>query len=283
MAAPPDDARTLRAELVRSELCGDDAVILALSTDRPLPRVRAGRFFMLKRTDGASPLLPRPFSIYRQNGDEIEFLMKVLGRGTMALAAAMPGQELLLTGPLGNGWPTLDGDGEPWVMLAGGVGSASFHMAIEQALRGMDGATPVPASSIALLFGAATRGLLYDVRQLRELGVPLWTATDDGSGGFHGTVLDLLEELVAAGELPARSRLLACGPDPMLAAVEAFARERNLESWLSLETLMGCGVGICNGCTVPTRPEGPLGDWPHAKCCVDGPVFDLDAVSLQGL
>ena len=281
MSAPPDDARTLRAELVRSEPCGDDAVILALYPDRPLPRIRAGRFFMLKRTDGASPLLPRPFSVYRQNGEELEFLVKVLGRGTMALAAAVPGQELLLTGPLGNGWPTIDGDGDPWVLLAGGVGSASFHMAIEQALAGMDGASPVPASSITLLFGAATRGLLYDVRRLRDLDIAVWTSTDDGSAGFQGTVLDLLEDLVAAGELPRGHRLLACGPDPMLAAVEVHARERGLEAWFSLETLMGCGVGICNGCTVPTRPEGPMGDWPHAKCCVDGPVFGIDTITLR--
>jgi dihydroorotate dehydrogenase electron transfer subunit len=81
-------------------------------------------------------------------------------------------------------------------------------------------------------------------------------------------------------EIPALVRLLACGPERMLEAVEAHARRNKLEAWLSLETLMGCGVGICNGCPVPTIPDGPRGSWPNAKCCVEGPVFSTREVSL---
>jgi hypothetical protein len=44
---------------------------------------------------------------------------------------------------------------------------------------------------------------------------------------------------------------------------------------------MGCGVGICNGCIVPTREDGPLAEWPYAKCCTDGPVFSTEAVRLE--
>ena len=102
-----------------------------------------------------------------------------------------------------------------------------------------------------------------------------------GSHGRRGNVLGLLQQLWERKELPERVRILACGPDPMLAAVEALARERELECWLSLETLMGCGVGICNGCPVPTRRDGPLGAWSNAKCCVEGPVFPLEALALD--
>ena len=105
----------------------------------------------------------------------------------------------------------------------------------------------------------------------------------DGSRGLRGNVLDLLGDLWTRSELPERVRLLACGPEPMLAAVADLARERELEAWLSLETLMGCGVGICNGCPIPTRPEGPLGEWPNAKCCVEGPVFEARAIDLTGM
>lgn len=280
MPAPPPDARSLRGEAVAVEACGDDGVILTVRAE--LPPVRASRFFMLRRTDRASPLIPRPFSIYRQRTSELDFLIKVMGRGTRALAACRPGQELLAVGPLGNGWPTLDGDGPSWVLLAGGVGSAPFYLAIEQALAGMDGATPTPPSKLHLLYGAATRGLLYDLERFRAFGVPVHAATDDGSEGFRGNVLALLESLWSAGELPEDVRLLACGPDPMLRAVETLSRERDLDAWLSLETLMGCGVGICNGCPVMTRPEGPLGAWPNAKCCVEGPVFSTRAITLLG-
>jgi len=281
MPAPPPDARSLRAEVVSVEPCGEDGAILALEPEEALPPLRASRFFMLKRTDGLSPLIPRPFSIYRQQGTRLEFLIKIMGRGTRALAASRPGDALRLIGPLGNGWPTLDGAGAPWVLLAGGVGSAPFFMGIEQALRGMDGEPPARPEQLFYLYGAARRGLLYDLQRFRALGVQVHTATDDGSEGFRGNVLQLLERLQGQGVIPHRVRLLACGPHPMLLAIERLARARGLECWLSLETLMGCGVGICNGCPVTTRPEGPLGSWSNAKCCVEGPVFPCSAVTLE--
>jgi dihydroorotate dehydrogenase electron transfer subunit len=270
MPAPPPDARSLSAEVERVTPCGDDGVVLALRPEVELPPVRASRFFMLRRPDRLSPLIPRPFSLYRQRGDVLEFLVKVMGRGTRALAASRPGDELTLVGPLGNGWPALAGGGAPWVMLAGGVGSAPFFLGLEQALAGMDGKAPARRDELVYLFGAARRGLLYDLERFRALGVRVHTATDDGSEGFRGNVLQLFEELQRTGELPRTVRLLACGPHPMLVAVERLARAQNLECWLSLETLMGCGVGICNGCPVATRPEGALGAWPNAKCCVEG-------------
>ena len=282
MPAPPSDARSTLAAVSRLEPCGDDAVLLALRPEVALSPVRASRFFMLKRCDALSPLIPRPFSLYRQDEDELEFLIKVMGPGTKALAEASPGQELRLIGPLGNGWPALDGEGAPWVLLAGGVGSAPFYLAIRQALSGMDGKAPCEPQGVHFLFGAASEGLLYDLERFEELGVPVHAATMDGSRGFHGNVLELLESLQASGALPAQIRVLACGPDPMLQAVERWTSKRGLSCWLSLETLMGCGVGICNGCPVPTRSEGPLGAWPNAKCCVEGPVFSTEAVSLLG-
>ena len=280
MPAPPIDARSLVAEAVAVERCGDDGVVLRIATEVELPPLRAARFFMLRREDRLSPAIPRPFSLYRQEGRELQFLIKVTGPGTSALAACAPGTKLRAIGPLGNGWPTLDGDGLPWVMLAGGIGSAPFLMAIEQALAGMDGRRPARRDRIFYLYGAARRGLLYDLERFESLGVRVATCTDDGSHGRRGNVLELLEHLQRVGEIPAEVRLLACGPDRMLAAVERFARAREAACWLSLETVMGCGVGICNGCPVETRPDGPRGAWPNAKCCVEGPVFSTRDVCL---
>lgn len=280
MPAPPADARSLLGETIAVEPCGDDGVVLRVEVDPPFPPLRAARFFMLRREDRFSPAIPRPFSIYRQVGRELQFLIKVTGVGTAALASCTPGTKLRLVGPLGNGWPTLDGDGPPWVMLAGGIGSAPFYMGIEQALAGMDGASRVAPASITYLYGAARTGLLYDLARFQALGVRVATCTDDGSHGLRGNVVRLLEQRWKSGETPRDVRLLACGPERMLEAVEQLARERSLPCWLSLETVMGCGVGICNGCPVSTRPEGPMGSWPNAKCCVEGPVFSTDAVSL---
>jgi dihydroorotate dehydrogenase electron transfer subunit len=283
--APPDDARSFTAPVTAVTPCGDDAVRLVLEPDRELPPVRASRFFMLRREDGTSPAIPRPFSVYLQPPGRLEFLITVMGRGTRALAEAPVGASVRVIGPLGNGWPELAGpDERPWVMVAGGVGSAPFPLAVGQAL-----AAGVPAERLVLVFGAATAGMLYDLELFRSLGARVHAATMDGSGGdgsggaFRGNALELLRDLWRRGELPEAVRLLACGPEPMLEATAALARERSLDCWLSLETLMGCGVGICNGCPIPTRPEGPLVAWPNAKCCVEGPVFEARTIDLAAM
>lgn len=283
MPAPPNDARSLTARAISVTPSGDDGFILRIRLDSPIAPLRAARFFMLRREDRLSPAIPRPFSVYRQFGNELEFLIKVMGTGTAALAQCVPGTQLRVVGPLGNGWPALDGDGAPWVMLAGGIGSAPFYMGIEQALAGMDARKPVRRDQLVFLYGAARKGLLYDLDAFTRLGVRVETCTDDGSHGLKGNVIHLLESSWKKGTLPRDVRLLACGPERMLEAVENLARERKLECWLSLETLMGCGVGICNGCPVPTVPDGPMGKWSNAKCCVEGPVFSTSAVTLCGV
>jgi len=283
MPAPPADARSFRAQVVSVRPSGEDGVVLRLRSELHLAPLRGARFFMLRREDRLSPAIPRPFSVYRQEGDELEFLIKTMGEGTRALAAATPGTALRVVGPLGNGWPALDGEGAPWVLLAGGIGSAPFHMGIEQALRGMDGRPPATRGGVFYLYGAARRGMLYELEAFESLGVPVFTCTMDGSHGLKGHVLELLAHLQSRGVIPARVRLLACGPERMLEAVEHHAHEHGLEAWLSLETLMGCGVGICNGCPVPTVPDGPHGSWPNRKCCVEGPVFSVADVTLAGM
>jgi dihydroorotate dehydrogenase electron transfer subunit len=278
MPAPPKDAASRLVDVVSIRPCGSDAVVLRVAC--ALPVVRASRFFMLRREDGTAPLIPRPYSIYRQGDGWLEFLIKVMGRGSRALSSAPIGSKLRLVGPLGNGWPALDGAGAPWVMLAGGVGSAPFPMAIEQAFVGMDGKARCTKDGMHLLFGARDAGLLYDHEMLGAMGVPVHLATLDGSIGFKGHVVALLEDLWARGVIPREVRLLACGPDRMLEAVHALALAKGLEAWLSLETLMGCGVGICNGCPVPTRKGGALDGWSNAKCCVEGPVFAARDIEL---
>jgi dihydroorotate dehydrogenase electron transfer subunit len=280
MPAPPPDARSFSSELVSVRPSGSDGVVLRVRPDLEQPALRAARFFMLRRDDPSSPVIPRPFSLYRQVDGDLEFLIKVMGRGTRALAESTPGTRLVTVGPLGHGWPTLDGDGAPWVGIAGGIGSVPFFEGVRQSLAGMDGAAPATPADWTLIYGGRHAGFLYDLEEFLELGVRVLAATDDGSQGFHGNVVQCLEHQWDSGQLPEQVRLLTCGPEPMMEAVARVARERELECYLSLETYMGCGVGICNGCAVMTEPEGPLGAWPVAKCCVDGPVFPATAIRL---
>ncbi len=282
MPAPPTDARSFSARVARIEPCGADAFRLELDVD--LPPIRASRFFMLRRESPAgAPIIPRPYSIYRQRPGRIEFLIQRLGPGSAALLDAEIGSEVRAIGPLGNGWPGLEPRPEPLVLLAGGVGSAPFPLLVDQLLSGFGGAPAFNPSDVHFLFGARSRDRLYDLEALKALPVPFHAATQDGSWGFHGHGLELLEHLQQTEVLPERVRLLACGPEPMLEAVERLALERGYPTWLSLESYMGCGVGICNGCPVPTREGGPMDAWPNAKCCVEGPVFPVEAVDLAAL
>jgi dihydroorotate dehydrogenase electron transfer subunit len=274
MPAPPDDANSQLATVTAVIDSGDDGVLLEVETEQAYPALNAGRFFMLRRGDDVGPLIPRPFSLFKQRGARLEFLIKVIGAGTHALAEAAVGSEMRLIGPLGNGWPSLVPD-KHLVMLAGGIGSAPFYLAIKQLL-----AEGLSAGSMTLIYGAATRGMLYDLAAFEELGVRVLPTTDDGSLGFRGHVIGCLEEEWQAERIPRDCQLQACGPEPMLIAAERLAAVNELPAWLSLESYMGCGVGICNGCVVPTREDGPLSAWPNAKCCVEGPVFDSRAISL---
>lgn len=280
MPAPPPDARSFRSELISVRPSGSDGAVLRVRPELDQPALRAGRFFMLRREDGLSPAIPRPFSLYRQVDGDLEFLIKVMGQGTRALAESRPGARLVTIGPLGNGWPTLGGGGAPWVGVAGGIGSVPFFEGVRQSLAGMDGHAPAAPADWTLIYGGRNAGFLYDLEEFMELGVRVLAATDDGSQGFKGNVVQCLEQLWESGRLPEEVRLLSCGPEPMMEAVAEVARARSLECYLSLETYMGCGVGICNGCAVMTEPDGPLGAWPVAKCCVDGPIFPAGAIRL---
>ncbi len=274
MAAPPSDTQVQRATVQSIRPVGDDAFVLEVTLPEALGPLRAGRFFMLKREDDLSPAIPRPFSVYRQAAnDRVDFLIKTLGRGTQALANTRVGEKVQLTGPLGNGWPVWEADGSAKWFVGGGIGAAPFFMAIQQAIK-----AGVEPGKITFVYGGRTKGFLYDLDLFRELGVKVVAATDDGSEGFHGNVVQACESML--GDQEGAVQVFTCGPDPMMKAVVAFADRNDFQSWISLESYMGCGVGICNGCAVGTKEEGPHGDWPVAKCCVDGPVFASSAVQL---
>ncbi len=232
-----------------------------------LEPLEPGRFAMLTPEQDVELTVPRPFSVYEQLGPRrLSFLIQVLGAGTRVLGELEPGAALRCTLPLGNGFRLAPPEREV-VLVAGGVGSAPFLL-YAQARAGAAAATH-------LLYGARSADRLYDRGSFAIEGVRRLDATDDGSLGFHGNVVACLDAELAAGRVSEAALYCACGPEPLLHAFAAFARERGLEAQLSLETYMGCGIGVCNGCPIDTAPDGAYGDWPYAKSCLDGPVFAL--------
>ena len=92
--------------------------------------------------------------------------------------------------------------------------------------------------------------------------------TEDGSRGIHGRVTDALAPLLARGEIDA---ICACGPHGMLAALEKLGQEYNVETQLSWEAYMRCGIGICGAC-----------EYAGKILCTDGPVLGRRDEGMKG-
>lgn len=264
MARPPQPVPASAEPLLQEALVeqckplGGRSYWLSLALPAPAPPALPGQFYMLRRDQGWPVLLARPFSLAWQapSGRALGFLVEELGKGSRALAALSPGAGVTLWGPLGNGFPCLEGA----LLVAGGVGLAPFLVYLEHA-------------QAPLLFGGRNAEALATAL-LAPPGSSCRLATDDGSVGFHGTVVDLAAALIADGTLPP-GPLLACGPWPMLAATARLAAGLGLPCLVSVETHMGCGVGICTGCALRVRPEAAhFGGKEMVLACRQGPVFD---------
>ena len=274
MGVLAEDVGCQDAPIVSKRPCGPDAFVVEVELPEALGALAPGRFAMLSPADDTGPVIPRPFSVYDQiSPTRLSFLVQVIGPGTKALDAVRIGEELTCTVPLGNGFKVAPAEREV-VMVAGGVGSAPFL------LYGRRRAEAGAGARTHYLYGARSADRLYDREAFAALDMRTVCATDDGSLGFAGNVVACLHEELRAGRIGRDALFCGCGPEGMLHGFAAYAQEHGLDAELSLETYMGCGYGVCNACPTKTRPGGPLGDWPYAKTCLDGPVFALSAIEF---
>jgi dihydroorotate dehydrogenase electron transfer subunit len=186
-------------------------------------------------------------------------LVNNVGRGTSLLCEASCGESLLVLGPLGNPFGTGTGDFDTALLVSGGIGTAPMRF-LEKTLA----SAGIPFHH--LVGGRSSSDLL--TTGLSNVS----TATDDGSEGFHGNVVELLEKHLAEQNAAGRIKVFACGPNPMLKALARFCRDRAIACELSLESIMGCGVGICYGCMVELSNAD--GETENILLCREGPVID---------
>ncbi len=219
-----------------------------------------GQFVMVRC--GEDAVLRRPLSLHRVTPDdsprEIALLYSVQGEGTKWLSLRQRGEKIDLLGPLGNSF-TIPPKSRRLLLVAGGIGVAPLVFLAQRALsRG---------HSVTLCLGAPAAAQLYPASLLPP-GVKLVTATDDGSAGKKGTVVDLLEEYLEKADA-----LYACGPVPMYESLlrRIGHKASGIPVQVSLEVRMGCGVGACYSCTIRTK-QG------LKQVCKDGPVFSLEEV-----
>jgi len=240
------DALVTRTRWVAEGMC-----VISLHSPEIASSVRAGQFVNLGLPGF---LLRRPFSVYRAEGDEIEVLLKPVGRGTSLLGSlSAGGGPLSVLGPLGRGFEMSAGGSGPVVLLSGGLGVAPMPLAAREA--GASG------REVVWVHGARSSGELCSEWEGDRV---VW-ATDDGSRGEHGTALSAVPDDAGL--------VIACGPNRMLAGVAA----RFPEAQVAIETYMGCGTGVCLGCAVPLTSGG------YDRACKEGPVYRADAIDWDAL
>ena len=222
---------------------------------------RAGQFVNVYLEDGAH-LLPRPISVCRQEGNALTLVYRAVGAGTRHMAQLQPGAEVRISSPLGNGY-TLPERGHV-LLVGGGVGVPPLVQAAYEA----------KAKGLHVTAALGYRDALFLQREFADACDALAIATEDGSAGFHGNVVQLL----MAQALPEDTAVLACGPKPMLRALQAFCAARKLPLQVSLGERMGCGYGACVGCVCKLRRNGAI---VQKRVCKDGPVFDGSEVVFE--
>ncbi len=220
---------------------------------------KAGQFCNIKVSETDFPLLRRPFSIFNIKGDFLFFVFDTHGLGTKILSAKRKNDTLDILGPLGNGFD-LTGDYQTAVIVAGGLGVAPFSFLIRSLQDDKE---------MVSYLGARTK------KKIVNLGLKnVSMATDDGSYGFKGNVVDLLKKETL--ELSKKKfRIFACGPNPMLKELQSLCIKNNYDCQISIECAMACGFGICQGCPIESYE-----DKNYLLVCKDGPVFNANAVKL---
>jgi len=294
--------RDVEARVIRNTRLSPDYNVIALAAPDIAAATKPGQFVMVKSGRSGDPLLRRPFSVFevlRSNNrvDGLTLLSKRIGVTTSMLFDAVEGDTIACLGPLGRPFELVDPPAEAW-MVAGGVGLAPFATLGEALLaRG---------TKTTLFYGARSGAELFYLDWFRSRGIRLVLSTEDGSIGDRARITGPLErELREIGSripdpalrepqgAPSLSRggsrpvpavmIYACGPEPMLEAVTHVAARFTCPSQVSVERVMGCGMGGCYSCVIPVRDgadgagsERTRPTHHYVRSCIAGPVFRGD-------
>lgn len=240
-----------------------DTYLIRLEAPEIAAAARPGQFIMVRCGD--ETVLPRPFSIHRTTTDCISILFADVGKGTHWLSQRKRGEKLDIFGPLGNGFTLYEEDLNV-MLVAGGMGIAPLVFLAEAALR--------QGKTVTLICGGRSQDCLVPVSMpqivfdegVNPESLQIINVTEDGTEGTRGLATDLIVPC-----LEHINRIYACGPMPMYRSMAAGMEKYGVPVQVSLEIMMGCGTGVCYGCTIRTKKG-------LQQVCKDGPVFDLDEV-----
>jgi dihydroorotate dehydrogenase electron transfer subunit len=273
------------AVVEENELLARDTWRMRLRCPEIARQILPGQFFMIRDQGAGDPMLGRPFAlldVWDEAGEPggVDFGYLVIGKLTGLMASWSRGDRCDVWGPLGNGFPIPTA--RRLCMVAGGIGQTPFLAVAREATGARVYGSPSrsisqPPDSIELCYGVRSKEYLAGVELFRETGIDVRLATDDGSAGHSGFVTELLSESLE-GESPPDA-VYCCGPEPMMEAVAKISAEAGVSCWLSLETPMACGFGICFSCVTRVRMDD--GTWDYRRTCVEGPVFPAEKLCLS--
>ena len=233
---------------------------LWLHADDIAKEARPGQFVSVYCRD-ESRLLPRPISICEVDKESGSLVYRTAGAGTREFSGYGPGDVLELVGPLGNGFP-LDKGYKKVLLVGGGIGVPPM----------VELAKWLPGEKMVV--SGYRNGDLFLKEELSR-NAALYIATEDGSAGTKGNVLDAIRE----NRLEADA-IFACGPGPMLRALKAYAEEQGIDCYLSLEERMACGIGACLACVCTSKDVDAHTNVKNKRICKDGPVFAAGEIEI---
>lgn len=246
------------AKVISQEKIATDIYSMWIATD--IAREAKPGQFISVYTKNDSRLLPRPISICEINDEKcaLRIVYRTVGKGTDEFSKYNKDDSISILGPLGNGFPTGD---EKAILIGGGIGIPPMLQLAKQL-----------KCEKTIVVGY--RDELFLNEELSQYGNVV-IATEDGSAGTKGNVIDAIREQGVDGQV-----IYSCGPMPMLKGIKAYAEEKGIKAYISLEERMACGVGACLGCVCKSKEKDDHSKVNNKRICADGPVFNAEDVEL---
>jgi len=246
--------KQFKAKVKQLKKLKSDVYILSFNSPYLAKAARPGQFLHLKIK---SVILRRPFSLHKIEGETIYIIFRIRGRGTKALSQIKKGAVLDIIGPLGQGFKLKSNKTN--ILLAGGIGVAPLVFLAQK----------LPKKKNLVLLGAKNKKEVLVEAEFRKVGFEVKLSTDDGSGGYKGTVTSLLKKTLLSLGRGAVANLYSCGPKEMFYEINKIIKKYpRINCQVSFEQFMGCGLGICCACAIKTKKG-------YRKVCKDGPVFNI--------
>lgn len=248
-------------KVISQKQLSPDVYSLWLNVGDMAKAAKAGQFVSIYSND-RSRMLPRPISICEvaRATKAIRLVYRVVGEGTQEFSKLMPEDEVKIIGPLGNGYTLSD---KKAILIAGGIGIPPM-LQLAKNLKNVE-------KTIVLGYKDSQTFLKDELESYGRVIV----ATEDGSIGVKGNVLDAIRQEGVEGDI-----IYSCGPTPMLRALKKYAEEQGIEAQISLEEKMACGIGACLACVCQSKDVDEHSHVHNKRICKDGPVFDAREVEL---